>query len=231
MAWQSRQREARSGWIGLGKAGTDGQGQLGLRAVCRGLARQSSRGKALAGWGWLWSGVVRQGKEVLVTQYIWKNGGFKIKAQVAGERLAELSEQNNHRLTPRIVLEDARPPESPLHPCFEWDDVRAAELHREDQARNVIRSIRVSQPAGNNETRIVRAYVNIVEQAGKDILHAYMPMAVVMADDALRQQLLTRARRDLLAFKDRYTEFEELAAIGENALQQIDQLELKPDAA
>lgn len=199
----------------------------------RGLAWQARCGSLRHGRVWLGkfrSGLAWQGG-FKVTQYIWKSGGFRVKPQVAGERLAALHEQNGHRLTPRIVLDDARPEESPLHPCFEWDDTRAAELHREDQARNIIRSIRVSQQTSEKESRVVRAYVNIVEQVGKDIQHAYVPMATVMGDEAMRLQLLARARRDLMAFKERYDEFEELAAVAEVALQHLEQLEPKASNA
>lgn len=159
-----------------------------------------------------------------MAQYIWKNGGFKVKAQVAGERLAQLQAENGNRLTPRLVLDDARADDSPLHPCFEWDDVRAAELHREDQARSVIRAIRVVQPTTGGESRVIRAYVNIVEQVGQDLQHAYVPIATVMGDEGMRQQVLTRARRDLLAFKDRYTEIEELTQVADLALSEIDKI-------
>lgn len=159
-----------------------------------------------------------------MAEYYWKNGAFHQKAQVVGERLAELSAQNNNRLTPRMVVDDARPIESPLHPCFEWDDVKAAEFYREDQARAVIRSIRVAQSSGNGEAKVVRAYVNIVEEVGDDTQHAYMPLSHVLADDVLRQQLIVKARADLIAFKQRYSEFAELASVADDALEQVDLL-------
>lgn len=166
-----------------------------------------------------------------MSQYIWKNGGFHIKAQVAGERLAQLAADNNNRLTPRMVVDDARPVESPLHPCFEWDDLRAAECYREDQARQVIRSIRIAQNNTGGDARVMRAYVNIVEQVGQDAQHAYMSLAAVLADDVLRQQLLIKARADLIAFKQRYSEFAELASVADDALEQIDLLAAETTAA
>lgn len=43
------------------------------------------------------------------------------------------------RITPALIVEVARDPESPLHQCFEWDDSIAAERHRLDQARRLLR--------------------------------------------------------------------------------------------
>lgn len=48
------------------------------------------------------------------------------------------------RLTPALVVRDAKRPNSILHPCFEWDDGEAAGKWREEQARVLIRSIRVT---------------------------------------------------------------------------------------
>jgi len=47
------------------------------------------------------------------------------------------------RLTPRDTVERARDPKSPLHSYFTWDDAKAADERRLDQARSLIRSVRV----------------------------------------------------------------------------------------
>lgn len=55
-------------------------------------------------------------------------------------------------LTAETVLDDARDPQSPLHAHFEWDDSKAAEAFRLDQARKLIRSVRLV--ITNNETQV-----------------------------------------------------------------------------
>ena len=67
-------------------------------------------------------------------------------------RLRALYEKNGKRLTPELVVRDARSPSSPLHGCFEWDDSAAAEAWREQQARTLMRSV-VYQV--QTETRVV----------------------------------------------------------------------------
>ena len=57
------------------------------------------------------------------------------------KRLSELEREG--RLLPADVVDDARDADSPLHSHFEWDDSIAAEHYRLDQARNLIRSIKI----------------------------------------------------------------------------------------
>ncbi|MFO0271514.1 MAG: hypothetical protein ACK53W_13385 [Gemmatimonadota bacterium] len=48
-------------------------------------------------------------------------------------------ERPDGRIVPAEVVDAARDPTSPLHGHFEWDDTVAAERHRLDQARQLIR--------------------------------------------------------------------------------------------
>ena len=48
------------------------------------------------------------------------------------------------RLTPDAVVNAARDSENPLHPHFEWDDTKAAEAHRRNQARTLIKTVTLS---------------------------------------------------------------------------------------
>lgn len=58
-------------------------------------------------------------------------------------RINELAKLNGGRITPETVMRDAEDPTSPLHDSFEWDDEVAAYQHRLDQARALIRSVRI----------------------------------------------------------------------------------------
>lgn len=59
------------------------------------------------------------------------------------KRLSQLTKLNKGTLTPKAVVEDARDPDSPLHEHFDWDDTSAAERYREEQARGLIRQVKV----------------------------------------------------------------------------------------
>jgi len=139
--------------------------------------------------------------------YTWRDGArFPVKPQVAGEELERISNENDGNLTPRSVVEESKPEEAPLHPCFEWDDERAAELHRDEQARNVIRSVHVTiEDSGNTEPQI--SYINVeVENVGS----SYLPADRVMQDPDLRKQALNDALILLRGVQRRYQNLEEL---------------------
>jgi hypothetical protein len=52
-------------------------------------------------------------------------------------------ETEGRRLTPALVVEDAKQKKSPLHDLFEWNTAAAAYQHWLDTAREIIGSVRV----------------------------------------------------------------------------------------
>lgn len=58
-------------------------------------------------------------------------------------RNAVVALEKKGRLTPRAVVEAARDPNSPMHACFEWDDSVAGDKWRIEQARRLIRTVRI----------------------------------------------------------------------------------------
>ena len=61
----------------------------------------------------------------------------------ANVRLALEELETKGRLVPTAVVEAAADPDSPLHNYFTWDNDEAAKAYRLEQARRLIRSIRV----------------------------------------------------------------------------------------
>lgn len=57
------------------------------------------------------------------------------------ERLKQLEDRGV--LTTEAVLLDAENPDSPLHELFDWDDASAAKSWRTEQARRLIRSVKL----------------------------------------------------------------------------------------
>lgn len=60
------------------------------------------------------------------------------------EALAEIAEKHSGLLTPDAVVAAASRRDSVLHALFEWDGKKAAHQYRLDQARSLIRSVRVN---------------------------------------------------------------------------------------
>lgn len=165
----------------------------------------------------------------MAAEFRWAPGSRMTKRvldpNLAGETLETLQQGNGGRLTARVVVDAARAIDSPLHPCFEWDDVRAAELHREDQARHVISSIRIVQRSADpkQEAQLIRAYVNLEETVGDEKQRAYLPMARVFNDADLLRQAMERAAAELRAFEDKYADFEAIARAAKVARETIEQ--------
>ena len=161
-----------------------------------------------------------------MTEYVWTNGSrIDADAQAVGDRLAELQRDNGQRVTARMVVDAARAEDSPLHPCFEWDNVRAGELYRESQARYVLRSIKVVQERNEDgPTRTVHAFINLEEQVGDDVQRAYVPIARVMGDAELFTKACEQAARELRAFSERYAQFDQLVQIAREAEERVGSL-------
>jgi hypothetical protein len=94
------------------------------------------------------------------------NGGFEHFDNAAADvsvRAALASLETAGRLVPEAVIEAAASPTSPLHRYFTWDNTEAAHEYRKQQARKLIRVVRVV--VHQEELRIVRpAYVRDVSQ-------------------------------------------------------------------
>jgi hypothetical protein len=124
--------------------------------------------------------------------------------QIIGEALASIATAGH--LKPKAVLEAARDEQSPLHRHFEWDDGLAAEAYRLDQARTLIRIIRVDD--AETESGTAQAWLSITDRSGT----SYVTHDTVKHSADLQAIVLKQARRDLTAFTDRYRELTDVCA-------------------
>lgn len=117
-------------------------------------------------------------------------------------------------LTPRTVLESARPVDSPLHHRFEWDDARAGEKYRLQQAHELIRVVRVKLPSDDPvEQREVRAFQAVRTEGDDASRYVYEPAEEVAYDPLLRAIVLRdmeRAWRELRLRYETFAEFVEM---------------------
>ncbi len=79
---------------------------------------------------------------------------MKITDEVV-EAVKELEDRQG-RLFPSEVLNAARDENSPLHDFFEWDDSAAAEAYRLDQARELIRRIKIEVVFDECKLKVVK---------------------------------------------------------------------------
>jgi hypothetical protein len=142
--------------------------------------------------------------------YSWKpKVQIPIPAQVVGERIEQIRIQKGGNLTPSDIVSDARKDNSPLHPCFEWNDPAAAEKYRDDQARYLLRQIVVTIQQEETESFTIRAFVNLKNNNSC----SYTSVLTAMGDPEKRLQIVQKAWDELKAWKSRYQEYKELANI------------------
>ena len=140
--------------------------------------------------------------------YQWKaDARYSIGANIAAERLSKIKKQTG-AITPRAVVDDAASPKSPLHPCFEWSDDKAADAHRLWQARKLIGSIVVAEINDEPLERELRAFVHVAA----DSPH-YEPIEVAMRDENMREEIIDRAWREIKIWQTRYRVYQEFAEL------------------
>lgn len=156
--------------------------------------------------------------------YSWKTGSYPVDAQTAGEYIDGLYEREG-KFTAKRLLEVSKDDDAVLHPCFEWDDEKAAESYRIDQARKIISNIVVVtvKESENNEPQnplTVRAFVNVEEQRyGSE--GRFAPTVRALSEKETREIVLNNAKRELISFKNKYSYLSEFADVI-NAIDALD---------
>lgn len=126
--------------------------------------------------------------------------------------------QSRGELTPQIVVDEARPADSPLHSRFEWDDEIAGEKYRLVQARQLIRAVRIEYTApGSEERKFIRAFSSLHE-SGDSERAGYAPTEEVLENDVTRRLLLRNMERDITELKRRYGHLVEFAQMMQEAI-------------
>lgn len=113
------------------------------------------------------------------------------------------------------IVANAKPKNALLHDEFTWANSEAAEKWRLLEARKVVQSIEIVHENG----QLTRAYeattITITETQGKEseTRRVFKSVHDIMADPLGRDELLTQAIRDALAWRRRYVGLQELAQV------------------
>lgn len=145
--------------------------------------------------------------------YGWSHKSKALKAIEPEEAVAELErlrEENGGLVTPAQMVEAARDPGHLFHGCFEWDDTKAAERYRRDQARHVIRSVRIYAEGREVAPAYVAVRVKTDDGASR---RGYMESREAAQKENLRAQVLRQALKQMLSMRARFQRFAELAGV------------------
>ena len=135
------------------------------------------------------------------------------QAQRYGESISKLVELGDGRVSPKVIVDDARNSSSPLHDFFVWDNDLAAEKYRLEQASYLLRSIQVTVKHDDTKTEI-RAFHNVVVKITDDVSErTYIQIDRALNEEELYQQILEQAMKTLENWKRKYQQYKEFADV------------------
>lgn len=143
----------------------------------------------------------------MVYEYSWSGPKRAVSAEKVAKHISEL-EKEFGEVTSKIFLDSARSDDSEMHRLFEWDDTKAAENYRMEQARVIIASIRVNVIEEDSAPIITRAFVQYKpKQSG------YISINKALTDEDKRETVIQQARKEAAWFVEKYKSFEELSDV------------------
>ena len=143
-------------------------------------------------------------------QYSWGDGWSpNMDANIVGG-VVEKIEAEHGAVTKELLLEESRPEDAATHSLFEWDNDKAAEQYRLEQARHTISALRVVYVTPEKEEIAVKAFINVSELTDKA---RYRNVEVALTEEDSREVYLKRIRNELEAFIRRNRNIEELGNI------------------
>lgn len=136
----------------------------------------------------------------------WREGSkISHDADAVLKHFEAIRKKNGGVITPKAVVDAAKDPDAPDHEYFVWDNSKAGDLYRLEQARLELRAIQIISidKHGDNEAHI--KYIHAGE--------GYMDRIDVMSNDALREEAIKQVLLYLRSAQKRADEYKELARI------------------
>lgn len=134
----------------------------------------------------------------------WKSGSrYSADAQKVAEEIYSIGES----ATTAQILDKARDEKSELHKCFEWNDTKAAESWRMQQARRLVCNLVIKEERKSEQGPEVRLFFKTDADEG------YKPTVLIMQDKDEYQKLLQNALAELNAFQRKYRSLSELETV------------------
>ena len=143
-------------------------------------------------------------------KYKWVKGfNRSADANKVGRELMGLQARDGV-VRPAAVVEAAMNPKSEMHRIIEWNDERAANLYREEQARSIIRSIRLVYSGDDGEEKERRVFIHIDKShVDEDEGGGYVLIEKISQFDA-EDYVSEKAAQGLIEWCERYAELSEM---------------------
>ena len=141
---------------------------------------------------------------MVYNMYEYAVNKYPVPAQVVGERIEEL-EKEHGQVTPQTVVDDSRPVDAVMHPCFEWRDDIAAEKYRNEQARQLLSNLRIVQveeEEPDSKPVKVRAFHSVSD--GVKAKGEFHHIDVIKANEDMTRNVINNAKTELEIFYNKY---------------------------
>lgn len=150
--------------------------------------------------------------------YQWRQPIYpKVSAQDAGEHIEELRNQHGE-VTAQMLVDDARPEDAVLHPCYEWDDAKAANKYRLHQSKQVMSNLMIISLSDNQPINPTRGFVNITARNEKA---SYQPLEIALSDDEMKYQVLKNAASEFKAYLRKYKDLIDVSKLVKGILSEM----------
>ena len=131
---------------------------------------------------------------------VWAYKLFKADAEKVYSDLENITDK-----TPQNVVDYAAAhPDSELYKCFTWDDSKAANEYRKQEARQVM-----CQLVYKDDKKDDVPQIRVLQKASE----SYKPVKEIVRDKDEYKELLKRAKAELASFRERYKMLNELEEI------------------
>ena len=145
--------------------------------------------------------------------YRWKSGAqVRANAEAVGAEIEQLRQRAGGVLEVGELVDAARNPTTELHHCFDWNDASAAEKHREEQARYILRSLVVSIEVSGGAPVVTRAFVAIEDQQESGSRRGYVAVVDAIQRDEWRDQIIGRVVQTLHEARHLMKQYETLVS-------------------
>lgn len=150
-------------------------------------------------------------------QAMWSPEGQRFYKGKDAQKVADEIYSISDEPTKEQIVEKARDKNTELHDMFEWDDAIAGEKWRGEQARKIIQALRItiikdeSDPLPETLTMqpVRMFYGNPTGGSG------FVSTVKIVGNKDMYEQLLERAKQEMLSFKNKYSILKELKPVFE----------------
>lgn len=142
---------------------------------------------------------------------LWKVGmKRKVDPGDAYEVIERIRSECDGFASPGAIVDASRPARAMLHDLFEWDDEKAADGYRRDQARAIVQALVVEEVEGGE---LKPAFYSVSYRREDKPEHGYSTSEIVVNEPELKDAALRDGVKMLRGWIDRFGHLTDLSGV------------------